>query len=220
MKKILVCSNNDFFRKKIKKKNYFFLKNEKNLNLEFLKRIKPDIIFFPHWNYIIKKEILKNYLCIGFHSTPLPYGRGGSPIHNMVLRNFTKTKLCSLKLNEKVDSGPIYLKKNISLIGNGEKIFLNIYKSILTMMRKIEKKIPKPKKQIGKPKYFKRLKLKQNNLLKYNNINEIYNLIRILDIKFLNYPKAFIKNKNIIFNFKEAKIKKNKIEAKVEISRK
>ena len=42
----------------------------------------------------------------------------------------------------------------------------------------------------------------------------------MLDINFLNYPNAFIENKKIIFKFKDAKMKKNKIEAKVNILRK
>jgi hypothetical protein len=52
------------------------------------------------------------------------------------------------------------------------------------------------------------------------DLNQIYNLIRMLDVNFLNYPKAFIENKKIIFNFKNAKLRKDKIEAKVEILRK
>ena len=220
MKKILICSNSDFFKSRIKKKNYFFLKKKKDLNLKFLKKKKPDIIFFPHWNYLVKKEIFQNYLCIGFHTSPLPYGRGGSPVQNMIVRNFKKTHLCSLKLTKKIDSGPIYIKKEISLKGTGEKIFLNIYRSILEMIFQIEKKIPIAKIQTGKAVYFKRRKPKDGNLLISENINEIFNLIRMLDINFLKYPKAFIENKKIIFKFKNARLKKNKIEAEVDILRK
>ena len=220
MKKILICSNSDFFKSRIKKKNYFFLKKKKDLNLKFLKKKKPDIIFFPHWNYLVKKEIFQNYLCIGFHTSPLPYGRGGSPVQNMIVRNFKKTQLCSLKLTKKIDSGPIYMKKEISLRGTGQKIFLNIYRSILDMIFQIEKKIPKIKIQTGKAVYFKRRKPKDGNLLISENINEIFNLIRMLDINFLKYPKAFIENKKIIFKFKNARLKKNKIEAEVDILRK
>ena len=42
----------------------------------------------------------------------------------------------------------------------------------------------------------------------------------MLDINFLDYPKAFIESKKIIIKFKNAKLKKNKIEAFVEILRK
>ena len=220
MKKILICSNSDFFKSRIKKKNYIFLKKKKDFKLKFLNKKKPDIIFFPHWNYLVKREIFQNYLCIGFHTSPLPYGRGGSPVQNMIVRNFKKTQLCSLKLTKKIDSGPIYMKKEISLRGTGQKIFLNIYRSILDMIFQIEKKIPKAKIQTGKVVYFKRRKPKDGNLLISENIDEIFNLIRMLDINFLNYPKAFIENKKIVFKFKNARLKKNKIEAEVDILRK
>ena len=220
MKKIVICSNNNFFELKIKKKNYFFLKKKNQLNLKFLKKINPEIIFFPHWNHIVDKKIIKNYLCIGFHASPLPYGRGGSPIQNMIIRNFKQTTLCCFKLEEKLDTGPIYFKKKISLLGKGEKIFSNIYNSIIKMILQFQKKIPKSKKQIGNPTYFKRRKPKEGNLLNYNTINEVFNIIRMLDIKFLKYPNGFIENKRLIFKFRDAKLRKNKIEAKVDILRK
>ena len=58
----------------------------------------------------------------------------------MIIRNFKQTTLCCLKLEEKLDTGPIYFKKKISLLGSGEKIFLNIYKSIIKMILQFEKK--------------------------------------------------------------------------------
>ena len=88
------------------------------------------------------------------------------------------------------------------------------------MIFQIEKKIPIAKIQTGKAVYFKRRKPKDGNLLISENINEIFNLIRMLDINFLKYPKAFIENKKIIFKFKNARLKKNKIEAEVDILRK
>tara|TARA_B110000027_G_scaffold108250_1_gene115315 strand:- start:480 stop:746 length:267 start_codon:yes stop_codon:yes gene_type:complete len=88
------------------------------------------------------------------------------------------------------------------------------------MMSKIEKKIPKSKKQIGKAVYFKRRISSQGNLLNTKSLKEAFNLIRMLDINFLDYPKAFIESKKIIIKFKNAKLKKNKIEAFVEILRK
>ena len=221
MKRILICSNSTFFKKKLKKKNFFFITKSKQLNYNYLKKIKPDIIFFPHWNYIVKKKIFNKFLCIGFHSSPLPFGRGGSPVHNMIIQNFKKTTLCAIKLIDKLDAGPIYLRKSISLIGTGEEIFKNIYEEIVIMIQKIEKKIPREQIQKGKATYFKRRMNTEGNLLDVESLQKVYNLIRMLDINFLKkYPKAFIENKKILFNFSKAKFKKNKVEAKVEILRK
>ena len=220
MKTILVCSNNLYFKHKIKKKNYIFVSDKNKLNFDYVKKINPDIIFFPHWNFLVNKKITNNFVCIGFHATPLPYGRGGSPIQNMIIKGHKSTKLCSFKLTNKIDDGEIYLKKFLSLKGSGEEIFKRLYSSILIMMSKIEKKIPKSKKQIGKAVYFKRRISSQGNLLNTKSLKEAFNLIRMLDINFLDYPKAFIESKKIIIKFKNAKLKKNKIEAFVEILRK
>ena len=139
----------------------------------------------------------------------------------MIIQNFKKTTLCAIKLIDKLDAGPIYLRKSISLIGTGEEIFKRIYEEIVIMIQKIEKKIPREQIQKGKATYFKRRMNTEGNLLDVESLQKVYNLIRMLDINFFkNYPKAFIENKKILFNFSNAKFKKNKIEAKVEILRK
>ena len=110
--------------------------------------------------------------------------------------------------------------KSISLIGTGEEIFKNIYEEIVIMIQKM-KKIPREQIQKGKATYFKRRMNTEGNLLDVESLQKVYNLIRMLDINFLKkYPKAFIENKKILFNFSNAKFKKNKVEAKVEILRK
>ena len=47
----------------------------------------PKYIFFPHWSKKVDTKIVNNYECVCFHETDLPYGRGGSPIQNLILRN-------------------------------------------------------------------------------------------------------------------------------------
>lgn len=217
MKKILICSKTNFFKKNIKKKNYFYISKKKKLNLDYLKKLNPNIIFFPHWSYLIDDEIINNFLCIGFHSSPLPYGRGGSPVQNMIIRNKKKTEICAFKIIKKIDAGPIYTRIKVSLDGSGNEIFLKIYKTIIKIISKIAKKLPKAKKQSGKVVIFKRRKVHESNLLNVKNIIEAYNLIRMMDVNVADYPMAFIENKKIIVKFKDAKLKNNKIEAKVDI---
>ena len=88
-KNIIVCSKKWFFKseiikKFIKKNNFIILKKKNQINLKYLNKINPDIIFFPHWSYKVNKNIIKKYNCICFHTAPLPFGRGGSPIQNMI----------------------------------------------------------------------------------------------------------------------------------------
>jgi len=84
-------------------------------------------------------------------------------------------------------------------------------------MKKIllKKKI-NPKKQKGKVFIFKRLKENQSEIKKNDNLNFIYDKIRMLSSE--NYPKAFIKNRNLKIYLTRPIIRKKQIfcEAKVE----
>ena len=222
MKKFLIVNKNDFFKKKIKNNNkskFYFISNNKHLTINKIKKINPNIIFFPHWSWIISEKILKEYLCIGFHSTPLPYGRGGSPIQNMILRGFKKTSICAFKIEKTLDSGPLFMKKKLMLKNSGHMIFKKMYEEITMMIKKICIKLPSKKPQKGKAVYFNRLK-KQDGLIKSEySIDKIYNLIRSLDMKDENYTPAYIKLNNLKIYFTNAEIKKRRIFAKIILKR-
>ena len=71
----------------------------------------------------------------------MPFGRGGSPLQNLIIKNFSKTKISAFKCNDILDGGDIYLKKNLNLKGSAEKIFRNSSKIIFEMICEILKKI-------------------------------------------------------------------------------
>jgi len=197
------------------KKNYknlnkkFEIKNK--LEKKFIQKNNPKYIFFIHWSKLIPENIYKNYNCIQFHSSNLPRGRGGSPIQNQILNGSKNTLLCAFRVGKKIDSGPIYLKKKLNLNGTAHEIFVRMEKKAIDMVKIINKKKIIPKKQIGKPTYFKRRVSNQSNIFntKFNNLNELYNFIRMLDAE--SYPKAFIKIKNIKFEFYNVIKKRNKL---------
>ena len=220
MKRVLIVNKNLFFSKKFlknKKFKFFFITKKKELNLIKIKKINPNIIFFPHWSSKIKDNIFKNFNCIGFHSTPLPYGRGGSPIHNMVLKNFIKTQICAFKIEQGLDNGPIYLRNNLSLDGAGHEIFEKMYNQIVKMIKILIKRSPMLKPQKGVVTKFKRLSKNNSEIKKKIKLKDLYNLIRILDMRDDAYENAFIRHKNLKISFKEAKIKGNTINAQVKI---
>lgn len=219
MKRILICCKNNFFKEKIKKKNFFFISKKKELNLSFLKKLNPYIIFFPHWSYLVDKMIVKNFLCIGFHSTPLPYGRGGSPIQNMIIRGHKKTKICALKLDEGFDTGKIFIKKNVTLNGSGKEIFIRIYNKIIPMIMQLSNKLPKQKNQVGKIVFFKRRKAIQSQIIKIKNLNRLYDFIRMLDINEKNFPNAYLKNDFFHFAITNVRKLSNKLIGKVTIKK-
>ena len=87
-------------------------------------------------------------MCICFHTAPLPFGRGGSPIQNQIKLGFKRTKVCALKMEKILDAGPIYLTEKILLNGNLSDFKKNI-KKIYIMIKKILKrtKIKKQKRK-------------------------------------------------------------------------
>jgi methionyl-tRNA formyltransferase len=220
MKKILIVSTNSDLKKifKSKSKNIIFIQNQKKFSYEKVKKLNPKIIFFVYWHWKISSKIFKKYLCIGFHSSPLPYGRGGSPIQNMILKGNNFSKVCAIRIQEKLDSGDIYLKQNISLKGNLDDIWIKINKKIFFMIRKIIKKIPTPQKQIGKVVFFKRLKPEQSLLFSKTSLKKIYDQIRMRDTKLNNIHSTFINYKNLKISFKNAKYNKKEIFCETKIS--
>ena len=202
--------------KKLKKNIFVFDK----VNIIKIKRINPKIIFFIHWSKFIDKSIFEKYLCIQFHSSNLPKGRGGSPIQNQIMLNIKKTKISAFKVSERLDSGPICIQGDLSLQGNALDILSKMEAKSVQMIKKIIKtKNLKFKKQKGKPSFFKRRKPSESkiNAYKTKTINELYDFLRMLDAP--GYPKAFIKLNKFKFSFNDIKIIKNKINAKVEITK-
>ena len=125
-------------------KNFKNLKKDikvfKKLHKKEINILKPKIIFFIHWSKLIPKDIYSKYICIQFHATDLPKGRGGSPIQNQILRNILKTKITAFKVSSKLDAGPICMKKKFELHGNAKKIYENMETTCLDMIKKLIKK--------------------------------------------------------------------------------
>lgn len=218
----IACSKKWFFESKefnILKKEFNFLKidNKKKLNLDKLKKKQIKIIFFPHWSYKVSPKVLNNFQCINFHTAPLPYGRGGNPIQNLILRKIKNAPVCALLMNNHLDAGPIYSKKIISLSGNLEDIFKRISNAIYKLIKIILKKNLTPAKQKGSVKKFKRLNYKLNRLKNNLKFDDVYDSIRMLDHK--EYDPTYMQFKNFSIHFRKAKKIKNKIICEAEIKK-
>ncbi|MEM6667361.1 MAG: methionyl-tRNA formyltransferase, partial [Pseudomonadota bacterium] len=83
----------------------------------------PRYIFFPHWSHIVPKAILDATECVCFHMTDVPYGRGGSPLQNLIVRGHEDTVLTALRMTKVLDGGPVYGKIPLSLEGSAADIF-------------------------------------------------------------------------------------------------
>ena len=194
--------------------------NKFDFSDKFLSKLNPDIIFIPHWSYIISDEIFNKFKCIVFHMTDLPYGRGGSPLQNLIIRGHKKTKISAIKVSHRIDTGDLNLKSNLDLYGSAKEIFIKSSLVIYNMISEILTTNPKPIPQTGKITNFKRRTPSQGSIINLTNLNEVYDFIRMLDCE--GYPNAFIETSNLKFEFKNAKfdVDNNLIDANVRIFRK
>ena len=211
MKTFIIVSEKSWHKKlflslseKFKDYKWILTDIKDDFTYEFLYNIKPKMIFFPHWSYIIPANIYENFECIVFHMTDLPYGRGGSPLQNLIVNGINETKISALKVENGIDTGPIYLKKHLNLYGTAKEIFLRSSEVILEMIEEIILNDLEPKPQFGETVIFKRRKPNDSNMENLNNINKLYDYIRMLDCE--DYPHAFIENENFKFEFTRASL--------------
>ena len=68
-----------------------------------------DLMIMCGWRQIISSEILKipKLGTVGFHPTPLPKGRGGAPIINSILEEWTQSAVTLFYPSEGIDDGDI-----------------------------------------------------------------------------------------------------------------
>ena len=197
-------------------KNFFIIDSKKDLNEAYLNTINPEYIFFPHWSYIIPEEIYANYDCIIFHMTDLPYGRGGSPLQNLIIRKHSETMISAIKCSSEIDAGPVYLKKPLSLKGSAEEIYINANHIIEDMIIEILDTNPIPEKQKGEIVNFKRRNPEQGDLSDTVSLDEVYDYIRMLDAE--GYPPAFIRIGDYKLEFSSASRKVSAVIADVRIT--
>lgn len=184
------------------------VQKKEDFNLEILNKLKPDKIFIPHWSYIIPSSIYKKFECIVFHMTDLPYGRGGSPLQNLIAKGHKETRVSALQVEVGLDSGPIYLKKPLSLHGTAQEIFLRSRHVVEKMIIEIIERKLTPVAQVGEIIKFKRRTPQHGNLEDLKDIQQVYNYVRMLDCD--GYPPAFIETKDFRFEFSRASLKSNK----------
>ena len=193
--------------------DWHFITNKTDFNLQNLNKILPKYIFIPHWSYKIPSEITKNFACVIFHMTDLPYGRGGSPLQNLIVRGFKETKLTAFRCVDELDAGPIYCKAALSLSGSAEDIFKEADRLVIQLIFEIVHNSLLPKKQVGEVISFQRRTPEQGDIKALTTLDNIYDYIRMLDAD--GYTNAFIDSKYFKLNFSNASFENNELTAKV-----
>lgn len=186
------------------------------LTYEFLRFISPDYVFFPHWSWRIPREIYDSFRCIVFHPSDLPFGRGGTPVQNLIELGFQTTKISAIEVGGELDAGGIIMKRDLSLIGAAEEVYLRIQDIVFEdMIPFILTNRPKAVPQSGNATVFKRRNPAMSELKPEMTLEQVFNKIRMLDAE--GYPHAFIEFGGLRLTFTRASLKTDKIIADVEI---
>jgi len=184
------------------------------LTYERLKKLNSRYVFFPHWSWIIPQEIFEQFECVVFHMTDLPFGRGGSPLQNLIVRGVYKTKISAIRVEAGLDTGPVYLKRQFDLSrGSAEELFRKMAPVLCSMMTEIVKKQPKPRAQHGEPTVFSRRKPEESRIPSGLSPEQLYDFIRMLDAP--GYPAAYIESDGVRVEFSRAEMRGGVVTAQV-----
>lgn len=194
--------------------NWIYVSDRKELE-QTLSVCTPRYIFFLHWNWIVPAEIWRAHECVCFHMTDVPYGRGGSPLQNLILAGHAQTMLTALRMVEEMDAGPVYTKRPLQLDGSAEEIYIRAGKLSAEVIQWMISNTPVPTPQEGEVVIFKRRKPEQSGLPSMGNLKNIYDFIRMLDAE--GYPRAFIEHGGYIISFRNAKLVDGQVVADVDI---
>ena len=187
------------------------------LTRERLEELAPTWVFFPHWSYIISKDIYENYRCVVFHMTDLPFGRGGSPLQNLIARGIYETQISAIRCSKGLDTGDVYLKRPLSLWGTAEEIYLRAAEITKEMMIELVRSAPEAVPQTGAPVVFKRRMPEEGNIATLQTLDRVFDYIRMLDAD--TYPPAFLEAGMFRLEFSRASYKGDSILADVKITK-
>lgn len=178
----------------------------------------PRYVFFLHWSARVPDEWLDAHECVCFHMTDVPYGRGGSPLQNLIQRGHRQTMLTALRMAHEFDAGPVYAKQPLSLEGNAEEIYLRAGRLSADMIAELVRTQPRPAEQSGEPVAFRRRRPEESAIpVDLPDIDQWHDFIRMLDAA--GYPRAFIDYGGFRLEFSRAALYDGRVVADVKITR-
>ena len=162
-----------------------------------------DLFVLCGFPYILKKKLLNipKLGTLNLHAGPLPHYMGGSPLNWQIINGERKIGLSVIKINHKIDDGPLIVQKFFKLDKNQDikdvhqianKIFpIILYQAIIKIINQKNPFINKNKKP---KRYFKQREMKDGHInWKKNDKHAVYNLVRAITKP---YPGAFSYKKN------------------------
>ncbi len=191
------------------------IRDPQELSVDTLASFDPAYVFFPHWSWKIPEEIFQRFTCVIFHMTDVPFGRGGSPLQNLIARGFGETKLSALRCVAEMDAGPVFLKRPLSLFGTAEEILMRAGDLCAEMIVEIALTNPQSQPQDGEAVTFRRRKPADGDIANAESLAGLFDLIRMLDAD--GYPRAFADIGPFRLEFDRASLRPDTILADVRI---
>lgn len=187
------------------------------LTVARLEALAPRYLFFVHWSWKVPDEIVERHECVNFHMTDLPYGRGGSPLQNLIARGHDTTLLTAIRMTSELDAGPVYAKRPLSLEGTAEAVYLRGARVAQEMILEIVEREPAPEPQVGEPVLFARRRPEESRLPSDAcDIDAVHDFIRMLDAE--GYPHAFVQHGNLRLELRRSSRYDGRIVAEVMIT--
>jgi len=182
-----------------------------------VQRDRPRYIFFLHWSWRVPKEIVHGQECVCFHMADVPYGRGGSPLQNLIVLGHRKSILSALRMVDEFDAGPVYLKEELSLEGGAEEVYIRATYLSAKMIRTIVEEEPTPQPQEGEAMLFRRRMPSESQIPKLSSVLGLFDFIRMLDAE--GYPRAFLEHNGFRYKFSRPALYDGRVAADVTITR-
>lgn len=197
---------------------WYFIGEREQLTLDEVSLLNPRYIFFLHWSWKVPAEIVNKYECVCFHMTDVPYGWGGSPLQNLILRGHENTRLTALKMVEELDAGPVYMKEDLYIgSGSAEEIYTRATYKAAEMIKRITSEEPEPVPQEGKVTVFQRRQPEESEIPDLKSLQQLHDFIRMLDAE--GYPKAFLNYRGFRFEFSRSALEGGRIVAETTITK-
>jgi len=105
---------------------FLIFRSKSQFNLDILSGFSPDLVLFYGWSWLVSEYLLRQYVCLMLHPSPLPRYRGGSPIQNQIIAGEVNSKVSLFVMNNDLDAGDLVGQKDLSLEGTLSEIFQRI----------------------------------------------------------------------------------------------
>ncbi|MDO4674795.1 methionyl-tRNA formyltransferase [Campylobacter sp.] len=160
---------------------------------ERIRRLEPDFIVVAAYGKILPPSILHIAPCVNLHASLLPKYRGASPVQSAILNGDEKSGVCTMLMDEGLDTGAILQSKDCDIGGkNAGELFELLARMagdlILSTLLNFDKIIPQKQDEAGAS-FCKKIK-KEDGRIFLDDAKKIHQKYRA----FILWPGVFLEN--------------------------